>query len=349
MKRFITLSIVLLAASAIRAAAIDVASPNGRLKAHLATGEQLKLAVTLDGDTILRPSPIGLTLADGTVVGQGVKVKAAKAQTKSEHIDAVAYRQKSFDTEWRQTTVSLGKGFRLHLRAYDEGVAYSFATSRKGETIIESETADLDFGQDRTAWLAYTTTPENPFAMAFQNIYTVGKLDTIQPGHVFLPATVDCGKAKVTILESDVVSYPNLWLRPEEGKLKATNAPYPAKMEYHPWRHMTYVAAAESYIAKSTGERTYPWRILAVTTSDTQMPTNNMVYALARPSKIKDTSWIRPGKAAWEWWNDWNIKGVDFEAGINFETYKYYIDFAPLTVLSILCLTRDGTTQRPGR
>lgn len=229
MKRFITLSIVLIAASAIKAATIDVASPNGRLKAHLATGERLTLAVTLDGDTILRPSPIGLTLADGTVVGQGVKAKAAKAQLKSEHIDAVAYRQKSFDTEWRQTTVSLGKGFSLNLRVYDEGVAYCFATSRKGETIIESEKADLDFGKDRTAWLAYTTTPENPFAMAFQNIYTVGKLDTIQSGYVFLPATVDCGKAKVTILESDVVSYPNLWLRPEDGRLKATNAPTPPR------------------------------------------------------------------------------------------------------------------------
>lgn len=353
MKRFITLSIVLIAASAIKAATIDVASPNGRLKAHLATGERLTLAVTLDGDTILRPSPIGLTLADGTVVGQGVKAKAAKAQLKSEHIDAVAYRQKSFDTEWRQTTVSLGKGFSLNLRVYDEGVAYSFATSRKGENIIESEKADLDFGKDRTAWLAYTTTPENPFAMAFQNIYTVGKLDTIQPGYVFLPATVDCGKAKVTILESDVVSYPNLWLRPEGGRLKATNAPYPAKMEYHPWRHMTYVAAAESFIAQSTGARTYPWRILAVTTSDTQMPTNNMVYALARPSKIKDTSWIKPGKAAWEWWNDWNIKGVDFEAGINFETYKYYIDFAAAHSLEYIVLdegwynSKAGTIMQP--
>ena len=353
MKRFITLSIVLIAASAIKAATIDVASPNGRLKAHLATGERLTLAVTLDGDTILRPSPIGLTLADGTVVGQGVKAKAAKAQLKSEHIDAVAYRQKSFDTEWRQTTLSLGKGFSLNLRVYDEGVAYCFATSRKGETIIESEKADLDFGKDRTAWLAYTTTPENPFAMAFQNIYTVGKLDTIQPEYVFLPATVDCGKAKVTILESDVVSYPNLWLRPEGGRLKATNAPYPAKMEYHPWRHMTYVAAAESFIAKSTGARTYPWRILAVTTSDTQMPTNNMVYALARPSKIKDTSWIKPGKAAWEWWNDWNIKGVDFEAGINFETYKYYIDFAAAHSLEYIVLdegwynSKAGTIMQP--
>ncbi len=348
MKRFITLSIVLLAASAIRAADIDVASPNGRLKAHLATQGELTLAVTLDGDTLLRPSAIGLTLADGTEIGQGVKAKAGKTQLKTEHIDAVAYRQKSFDTEWRQTTVRLGKEFSLNLRVYDEGVAYNFVTSRKGQTIIKSETADLDFGKDRTAWLAYTTTPENPFAMAFQNIYTVGKLDTIQAGHVFLPATVDCGKAKVTILESDVVSYPNLWVTPENGKLKATNAPYPAKMEYHPWRHMTYVAAAENYIAKSEGARAYPWRILAVSTSDTQMPVNNLVYALARPSKVKDTNWIKPGKAAWEWWNDWNIKGVDFEAGINFETYKYYIDFAAAHGLEYIVLDEGWYNSKAG-
>jgi alpha-glucosidase len=53
-----------------------------------------------------------------------------------------------------------------------------------------------------------------------------------------------------------------------------------------------------------------------------------MVFKLASPSRVNDVSWIHPGKVAWDWWNDWNISHVDFKAGINTPTYKYYIDFA---------------------
>ena len=114
----------------------------------------------------------------------------------------------------------------------------------------------------------------------------------------------------------------------EKGILRAVFAPYPKEMAYYPWRHMSHVKSTCDYIATSTGKRNYPWRIFAITEHDNQMPTNNLVYALATPNKIGDTSWIKPGKVAWDWWNDWNLKGVDFKAGINFDTYKYYIDFS---------------------
>ena len=99
-------------------------------------------------------------------------------------------------------------------------------------------------------------------------------------------------------------------------------------MDYYKWRGMSYVAETEDYIAKSKGPRTYPWRVMAITEQDTEMPVNNLVYALATPNQIGSTDWIKPGKVAWDWWNDWNLKGVDFEAGINTRTYQYYIDFA---------------------
>ncbi len=98
-------------------------------------------------------------------------------------------------------------------------------------------------------------------------------------------------------------------------------------MAYYPWRHMSHVKSAHDYIATSNGKRNYPWRIFAITEHDTQMPTNNLVYALAAPNKIGDTSWIKPGKVAWDWWNDWNLKGVDFKAGINFRNLQVLYRF----------------------
>ena len=88
------------------------------------------------------------------------------------------------------------------------------------------------------------------------------------------------------------------------------------------------VKERENYIAKVEGSRNFPWRCMVISEEDKELTNNDMVYRLAEPSRIDDNSWIVPGKVAWEWWNAWNIKDVDFESGINNETYKHYIDFA---------------------
>jgi len=304
-------------------------SPNGQLTVEIRADKQLAFSVSLNGQQLLKPSTIGLELPDGTIVGDNLKGKKAKiSKTQSQDISAPFYRQKSFKAQWRQLDLPLGNGFSLQFRAFDEGVAYRFCTTQKREVVIKNERANYQFGKDKKAWLAYTTNAEKPFAMAFQNIYDETLLDTAVNRIAFLPATVDCGAAKVTLLESDLRSYPGMFVRANGHFLQGVFAPYPKKMDYYKWRGMSYVAETEDYICKTKGARTYPWRILAVTQKDTEMPVNNLVYALAEPNRIGDTSWIKPGKVAWDWWNDWNLKGVDFETGINNDTYKYYIDFA---------------------
>ena len=325
-----------------------VKSPDGKVVAELNTDKNLSLKFQHNGSVLLKESSIGMKLTDGKEIGSRPKVKSHKLTNHKETINSPFYRQKSFGIAYQELNVALKNGFGIILRAYDEGVAYRFYTTQKGKTVIMNETADYNFGKDKKAWLPYTTTPEKPFAMAFQNIYDETSIDTAKQTLAFLPATVDCGKAKVTILESDLVSYPGMWLQADGDKLKAVFAPYPKKMAYYPWRHMTHVAETCDYIATSTGKRNYPWRVFAITEKDTEMPTNNLVYALASPNKIGDTSWIKPGKVAWDWWNDWNLKGVDFEAGINYETYKYYIDFAHNHGLEYIVLDEGWYNSKEG-
>ncbi len=135
---------------------------------------------------------------------------------------------------------------------------------------------------------------------------------------------------KLSIMESDVEGYPGMFVEPDSlsRSLSARFAAYPRSTAYYPWRKQEYVAEREAFIARTEGPKRFPWRILAVSTDDRQMPVNNLVYTLASPSRVADTAWIQPGKAAWEWWNDWGLRNVPFEAGINNETYKYFIDFA---------------------
>lgn len=330
--------ILLTNAQNLLAKTYDVNSPNGRLTARIAIEEQCQLSILLDSEELMAPSTIGLTLKDGKQAYSQAKVARSKRSSINETIEAPMYRQASFTFKANQLDLKLKGGFGLIVLATDEGVAYRFYQTNKGTTTIYDEVADYQFGADRTAWLAYSTNKEKPYAMAFQNIYHETAITKAEDQAAFLPVTIDCDKAKVTLLESDVVSYPGMFVRANDGSLKAEFAPYPKAMDYYRWRGMSYVKETEDYIARNEGAHSYPWRILAVTEDDTQMPLNNMVYALARPNKIGNTDWIKPGKVAWDWWNDWNLRGVDFVAGINYDTYKYYIDFAAAHGLEYIVL-----------
>lgn len=314
----------------------QVTSPNG--KNVVTVSEDLTISVNHDGKPVVSVQA-ALTTQELSKEGKKIPTLGMKNshvgnelfprwEKISETISAPFYRQRAFSMAGQQIDLKVGDGIGLQVRAYDEGVAYRFYTTSKKETIIADETADFSFPEDSKAWLAYSTNDEKPFAMAFQNYYDETKLSDAQDKYAFLPATIQSGDVKVTILESDLRNYPGMFLKPEGNHLKAVFAKYPKRMAYYAWRGMSYVAETETYIAKSMGARTYPWRIMAITEKDTEMPVNNLVYALATPQQIGDISWIKPGKVAWDWWNDWNLKGVDFEAGINTRTYQYYIDFA---------------------
>ncbi len=338
-----------------------LASPNGKLTIEITTGDRLAYQVMHEKDTILSSSNIGLVLADGTAIGNKSQVTGIKSKKISDQVESPFYRFKKFVATCNELDLKLKKGFGVTFRAYNEGVAYRFYTTRKSEVILKEEVAEFNFNKDNTAYLSYTTNDKNPLAMAFQNIYDVTPLSKAQRKLAFLPATIDCGKVKLTLLEADLESYPGMFLekgdketRGQEDKgnarfsLQGVFAPYPAKTDFYPWRRQEYVTETTDFIARSTGARTYPWRVLAVTEDDTDMPVNNLVYALASPNRIGDTSWIKTGKVAWDWWNDWNLKGVPFKAGINMDTYKYYIDFASRNGIEFIVLDEGWYDPKSG-
>lgn len=306
-------------------------SPNGVLKVDVnAHGSQLSYSVYEDQSVYAHNNAVALHF-EGKGESEYTSVSAPKLIKES--ITAPLYKFATYNDEYNQVIVKSKNGVNVEFRAYNTGVAYRFfTTSTKGEWKVTDEVAEFNFANDNTAYLAYSTNGNNPKEMAFQATYDVAPLSQTRNHDAFLPATIDCGKAKVTILETDVEGYPGMFVLPNETHkqgLRADFAKYPKTFDYFPWRQQKYVTSTEDYIAKGKGNRTFPWRILAITHEDKEMPMNTLAYSLASSSRIKgDTSWIKPGKVAWEWWNDWGLSGVDFKAGINQQTYKYYIDFA---------------------
>ena len=327
-----------------------LSSPDGTLKVEISAGNELVYQVMHGNDTILSHSNIALVLEDGTIVGRTPRITGERRKKIKDNIESPFYRFKEFVATGNELDLKLKGGFGIIFRAYNEGVAYRFYTTQSSDIIIKEEQAEFNFKEDYTAYLPYTTNDKQPMAMAFQNVYDITPLSKAQPKLAFLPVTVDCGSVKLTLLESDLEAYPGMFVQSQQGKygLKGVFAPYPAKTDFYPWRKQEYVTETTDFISRSRGSRSYPWRVLAITEKDTDMPVNNLVYALASPNRIGDTSWIKTGKVAWDWWNDWNLKGVPFKAGINMDTYKYYIDFASRNGLEFIVLDEGWYAPKSG-
>ena len=327
-----------------------LSSPDGTLKVEISAGNELAYQVMHGNDTILSHSNIGLVLENGTIVGKTPRITGERRRKIKDNIESPFYRFKEFVATGNELDLKLKGGFGIIFRAYNEGVAYRFYTTQSSDIIIKEEQAEFNFKEDYTAYLPYTTNDKKPMAMAFQNVYDITPLSKAQPKLAFLPVTVDCGSVKLTLLESDLEAYPGVFVQSQQGKygLKGVFAPYPAKTDFYPWRKQEYVTETTDFISRSRGSRSYPWRVLAITEKDTDMPVNNLVYALASPNRIGDTSWIKTGKVAWDWWNDWNLKGVPFKAGINMDTYKYYIDFASRNGLEFIVLDEGWYDPKSG-
>mgnify|MGYP000193889480 FL=1 len=289
-------------------------------------------------ETLLAPSPVSMTLGGGEVLGSNPKVTRARKNTADARIASPFYKKSSVRDHYNELELTMRGDYGLVVRLYDDGLAYRFTTRKKDGILVENEQVAYTFPADYTAYAPYVGHKrlldfEGQFRNSFENTYTRLPLTQLDPRKlIFLPVLVELpGGRKMVITEADLQGYPGLFLNnsTEAPVLKGVFAPYPKKEEQGGHNQLQMlVTEREPYIAATEGTRSFPWRVMAVSKDDSQLLDNDLVYRLAPASKIADTSWIKPGKVAWEWWNAWNLYDVDFKAGINNETYKYYIWFA---------------------
>ncbi len=306
----------------------DLKSPDTRIEIRVRTSGQLRYDVLLRGNALLENSTLSLDV-EHKKLGLQPKVNSAKQRSNDQVVEPVV-RQKfaKIRDRYNELRLTMDGGYSLVFRAYNEGVAYRFETTLPDKQVkIYGEEANFNFP---TNFVVYYP-QEDTFYSHNERKYLPQHLSEIAPMFIAtLPAVVDVrGGAKLAIAESDLSDYPGLWLQGSAPQfaLKATFPPYPLKEQQTSDRDYKVVEAAD-YIAVTAGTRTFPWRVLGIADHDGDLITNQLVYLLESPSNVEDTSWIRPGKVAWDWWNDWNIDGVDFHAGINTKTYEYYVDFA---------------------
>lgn len=325
-------ALLLWGGSVLKAETLELQSPDAQLKVEVRLGgEQLEYSVRDSEGVVLDWSHVGLELEGGIHCGQAPQVVARTMSRKSETIQAPLYRQSEFTVTYEELDLQLNEHYGIAFRAYNDGVAYRFYTMFEEPVKVQNEQAEFHFDQDYTAYIAYSTGKEDPFATSFENQYEKVALSQAKTSTLaFTPTTIDLGKGrKVTIAESDLESYPGMFLKPTgKGGFQGAFAPVPLEYQPDSSAKQFKVKTYGTVIAETVGSRTYPWRILIVTQKDSELPVNNLIYALAAPSRIADPSWIHAGKAAWDWWSEWGVYGVDFRVGANTRTYQHFIDFA---------------------
>ncbi len=316
----------------------DVVSPDKRLRFRISCGDSLEYRVEYKGKPLIGRSCIGLDISQ---LPQGAPVVLSTSRRSVNGTIRPLYgKTERLSDRYNELRIDFAGGWALLVRAYDEGVAYRFVTELPGRIVVRGESANFNIPDDPgvlfpetaalTAWeLAYVD---------YQNLSAVEeRTQAITP---VLLSRKD--GVRTVIAEADVRDYPGMYLVKTGRGLHSAFAAYPDSVAMGSWGNfVSVVRSRKEHIAETSGRREFPWRVIMATDDDRTLLTNELIYKLASPQAPGDFSWVRPGKAAWEWWHDAMLPGASVPSGMNNRNtalYKHYIDFAAENNLEYLMI-----------
>ena len=338
MKRFLNAKLIVclltwVSVRVLYAADYQVKSPDETIVLTIAVTDKITYCVKVDGEQVLNPSVVSMTVGKNVVLGRNAKVSKVNNRTINQLLHPqLRVKSKEVKDHCNEIKLFFKGNYSLTFRAYNNGVAYQFATNLKKELIVKTEEAQFNFTGGTKAYFPR----EKELFSHNERLYEYSALDTLEKKDLCsLPILVEAtSKVKLLITETALLHYPGMWLTGDKSNtLTAIFPEYVVNTKidrFERWKddRSTKPTKTADYISKTIGKRVFPWRIIGVSKNDADLITNQLSYQLAEPSRIQDASWVKPGRVAWDWWNFNNIYGVDFKADVNTETYKYYIDFA---------------------
>jgi alpha-glucosidase len=315
------------------AADYKLQSPDGRLEANIAVGDAVSCTIQYGSRPIVTAPAISMTLEDGRALGQSAKVVKEQRREIDEILKPVLpAKQAEVRNHCRELTLSFEGDYDLVFRAYDDGAAWRFVTRLGGTARVKEEQFLLSFPSDFPIVAAISKQAmEGDFISPNESNFTRKPLSEFKKGELaYPPFIVEANDGvKIAITEADLEDYAGLWLTGSQEKPGQIVGIFPRVIKSIKNQGLAGQEIQRAdYIAEVKGTRSFPWRVLAVAKDDAGLIETEIVYCLGPEPAVKDTSWIKPGQVAWDWFNANNIWGVDFESGINTATYRYYIDFA---------------------
>ena len=319
-------------------------SPNEQLQLRVIVDNGITFSVFNRSTEVITSSALDMEIeGKGWLTQKSKYLSNAKRTYQGTVTPVVAQKSSSIEEKYNELIIRFSQQFNVHFRAYNDGVAYRFETTGKKDQVVINEKLELNFPDETLSWFPKEETKISHYERIYlnQNLSTFNTQDFCS-----LPVLMQSKGSNVLLTEADLFDYPGLFMRGTQDNGLTSDFPkYVEKATPTPGSEdRNQLLTEANFIAKTTGKRTFPWRVMVIAEEDKQLIASQLVYLLSRENQIEDASWIQPGQVAWDWYNALNIYGVDFESGINNDTYKYYIDFASTFGIEYIILD-EGWTQ----
>jgi alpha-glucosidase len=321
-----------------------VKSPDGRLELgfRVASGK-LVYTVSYQGKPLIIESPLALAIQNQPPLGENVRMISARQSAADETYRVVYGKSNPIRNRYNMVQVNLeepegrlARKLVIEGRAYDDGVAFRYVVPDQPdlkELRLAAEKTQFRLAKDSTTYPLFLRN----FRTSYETVYQTVPTSSIQPDWLIgLPLLVQApGVAWMAITEAHLENYAGLYLHKAnvQGSRMALEA-----------RLAPRVDEPELCVTGRTPMQS-PWRVLMIASDPGRLIESNLVINLNPPAALADTSWIHPGKSAWDWWSGEVVTGQGFKGGMNTETMEYYIDFAAKAGLEYM-LIDDGWSPR---
>ncbi|MBE7173107.1 MAG: glycoside hydrolase family 97 protein [Williamsia sp.] len=330
--------------AAAHAKDIQLRSPDSRILVTISTGTDLRWSVEYNGEKLLLPSRLALSFSNGMQPGIQPQVASTKTRAVNSVIEAIVpVKSRLIPDVFNEVRLNCKGNYAVVFRAYNDGVAYRFETAVRDSVLVNAETIEFNFAANNRVVWPIETDPD--YQSHFESLYKDTAIASFtDKQHAALPfLTQTSSGVNMLISESDLYDYPNAFLYGTGGNAVTARFPKVILESTRRGDRGIRISKLADHIAKTSGTRSFPWRSIAITPDDKGLLETNLTYKLASPNVLTNTGWIKPGKVAWDWWNANNVYGVNFKAGINTDTYKYYVDFAAAYGLEYIILDEGWT------
>lgn len=319
----------------LEAGVIEVKSPDKKISIYISIEKNIAYSLKYEGKTLVEPSKIGLQIYHGDTLGIFPVLKNHELKEFNETIKVNHYKSATIENNYNELVLYFRNDYALRFRVYNTGFGFRWEISKKEELIIENELFEMTFPEIPNAWmqLCHTYVHGHEFDYTYKSITALNDFSTTFNDDLkaLMPVIFDTKPRKIFFSHADVNNYPTMYLTCDytnSNKVRGVFVKYPLKEQSGGYKFYDLVVTERAnYIAKLPGISNLPWKVFFLAGDDKDFMDNNLVYLLNRAPAM-DFAWVKPGKCIWDWWTAMTLSGVDFKAGLNTETYKYYIDFA---------------------